>query len=76
MKIRGLERPIRVLLGVVKRLGLIGVFLSNFFANPTCLLPSALLLLWLVTRLASTMSIMVVSSAAPLLSVPDTPLAI
>jgi len=33
MKIRGLECLIRVLLSVVKRPGLIGVFLSNFFTN-------------------------------------------
>jgi len=62
MKIRGLERPIRVLLSVVKRPGLVGAFLSNFIANPTCLLPSALLLLLPVTLLMSTTSTMVVSS--------------
>jgi len=52
MKIRGLERPIRVLLSVVKRLGLVRAFLSNFFANLTCPLKSALLLLLPVTLLA------------------------
>jgi len=64
MKIRGLEHPIRVLLIVVKRPGLVGTFLSNFFANPSCP-TSALLLLWLVTLLMSTTSTMVVSSAVP-----------
>jgi len=52
MKIRGLERPIRALLRLVKRPGLVGAFLSNFFANPTCPLKSALLLLLPVTPLA------------------------
>jgi len=34
MKIRDPERPIKVLLIVVKRPGFVGVFLSNFFAKP------------------------------------------
>jgi len=76
MKIRGLERPIRVLLSVVKRPGLVGAFLSNFFANPTCPLQSALLFLLPVTRLVSTTSTMVVSSVVLLPSVPGTPLVI
>ena len=73
MKIRGLECPIRVLLSVVKRLGLIRAFLSIFFANSICPLPSALLLLSLVTLLASTTSIMVVSSVTLLPLARDTP---
>jgi len=60
MKIRGLKRPIRVLLSVVKRPGLVRAFLSNFFANPTCPLQFALLLLSLVTLLTPRTSTTVV----------------
>jgi len=59
MKIGGLECLIRVLLSVVKRPRLVRAFLSNLFANTTCLTPT-LLLLWLVILLTSTMSIIVV----------------